>query len=255
MRDKLKSTSALTAALVTTVLALTTVAMAQRAPGERGPTEHEGFGPDARPQREPLPPPRREREKAEQQKKAAEPPKPIPARIARPGSRGVPESGAERVKLLTELHAHLATAADEPSASRVAAAIEHVWRSTSSDTVNLLMERAQRASTEKKYEMAVRLLDRAAQLSPDNPEVFRVRAAVNYARDDMGACIADLRRTIALEPNHFKALEMLGSIFKELGRKKAALAFYRKLYEIHPQMSGVKSAFEELDREVLGQAG
>ena len=93
--------------------------------------------------------------------------------------------------------------------------------------------------------MSVRLLDRAAQISPDNPEVFRVRAAVNYARDEMGACIGDLRRSLALEPNNFKALEMLASIFKELGRKKAALEFYRKLYEIHPQMSGVKSAFEE----------
>ena len=254
MRDKSRSTpftlTASAAAVLVAVLAMTPLAEAQRGPGER-----EGPGALDRPQREPLPPPRREREKADQQKKAAEPPKPIPARIARPGSRGVPESGAERVKLLTELHAHLATAADEVSANRVAAAIEHVWRSASSDTVNLLMERAQRATTEKNYETAVRLLDRAAQLAPDNAEVFRVRAAVNYARDDMGACIADLRRTMALEPNHFKALEMLGSIFKELGRKTAALAFYRKLYEIHPQMSGVKSAFEELDREVMGQAG
>ena len=182
-------------------------------------------------------------------------PKPIPSRLKRPGTTGVPEGGAERARLLSELYAHLATAQDEAAGARVASAIEHVWRSSSSETIGLLTERSVRASKEKKHELAVRLLDRAVQLAPDNPEVFKTRAAVNYARDDVRAAIGDLRRALALEPNDFKALEMLGGMFKELGRKKAAYEVYRKLYDVHPQMQGIKMLVDELEREAIGQPG
>lgn len=187
-------------------------------------------------------------------KQAAEP-KPIPSRIRRPGATAVPEGGGERAKLLDELYAHLATAPDEQIGARVATAIEHVWQSSGSDTVNLLMERAGRAAGEKKHELAIRLLEQAARLAPDDPEVFHRRAAVQFAHNNVHAAIGDLRRVLALEPNHYKALEALGQIFKELGRKKAALEFYRRLYEIHPTMSGAKTTLDELEREIDGQSG
>ncbi len=202
--------------------------------------------PDSR--REPAPPERKGSKGAE-----AAPPKPIPKSLRPPGGSAVPQSGAQRAKLLDELFAHLATAADEQAAEKIATAIEHVWSSMSGDTINLLLERAQRAVSEKKPELALRLLDRAALLAPDFPEIFNRRAAVHFSRNNVTSSIGDLRRVLALEPNHFRALDALGQIFKEIGRKKAALEVYRKLYDIHPQMQGVKSAFDELEREVSGQ--
>src|SRR5262249_35592404 len=156
-------------------------------------------------------------------------------------------------KLLSELYAHLATAGDEAVASRIANAIEHVWMTPGSDTVSLLLERARRAAGEKKNDVAVRLLDRAIQLAPDYAEAFSRRAAVHFSRNDYTAAIGDLRRVLALDPNNYKALEALGQIFKELGRKTAALEVYRRLYDVYPQMPGVKSAVEEMTREVEGQ--
>lgn len=181
------------------------------------------------------------------------PPKPIPKSMRPPGGSAVPQSGAERAKLLDELYAHLATAENEDVANRIATAIEHVWQAYGSDTVNLLMERARRAASEKKPELAINLLNRAAQLAPDFAEVFNRRASVHYAQNNARASIGDLRRVLALEPNHFKALEALGQILKEMENKKAALEVYRKLYQVHPHMSGAKSTFEELEREVKGQ--
>ena len=201
--------------------------------------------------------PRGEREKAPgKDGKSAEatPPKPIPKTMRPPGGSAVPAGGAERAKLLAELYAYLATAEDETIATRITGAIEHVWQAGGGDTVHLLMERSRRAEADKKPELAMRLLDRAVQLAPDYPEVFNRRAALHFGQNNVRASIGDLRRVLALEPNHFKALEALASIFKDLGQKKAALEVYRKLYEVHP-MSGVKSTFEELEREVAGQAG
>lgn len=183
----------------------------------------------------------------------AVPPKPIPQRVRPPGGSSVPQGGAEKAKLLEQLYAHLATAENETAANRIAAAIEHIWQTSGSDTLNLLMERARRAASEKKPEMALRLMDRAALLAPDYPEVFHQRAALHFAQHNLRASVGDLRRVLALEPNHYKALETLGQIFKEMDQKKAALEFYRKLHLVHPNMSGAKSTLEELEREVMGQ--
>jgi tetratricopeptide (TPR) repeat protein len=203
--------------------------------------------------------PRREREPAEREKaspgekSATAEPKPIPGRMRAPGATSVPEGGAERARLLAELYARLATAADDEVARRIANAIEHVWGTSPSPTVSLLMERARRADAEKKPSLALRLLDRAAQLAPDYPEVFNRRAAVHFAQNNLQSSLGDLRRVLALDPNHYRALESLGQIFKDLGRKKAALEVYRRIMDIHPLMSGAKSTFEELEREAGGQ--
>lgn len=236
----------LAAALVCPLLLDPVPAAAQRSRDSDVPPE----------QREPRQPPRRERDKGPSKDgKAAEvPPKPIPSRIRPPGGSIVPQGGAERARLLAELYAHLATAADEEAGNRVASAIEHVWLTTGSDTVTLLVERARRAENDKQPELALRLLDRAIQLAPDYPELFNRRAALHFSQNNVRASLGDLRRVLALEPNHYKALEALGSIFKDIGRKKAALEVYRKLYEVHPQMPGAKSTLEELEREVNGQA-
>lgn len=182
------------------------------------------------------------------------PPKPIPKSMRPPGGNSIPQGAGERAKLLDELYAHLATAEDETVAGRVAAAIEQIWATTGSDTVSLLMARARRASEEKKPELAIRLLDQAIELAPDYPELFNARAAMHFGQNNLTSSVADLRRVLALEPNHYKAMETLGQIFKDIGQKKAALAMYRKLAEVYPLMPGTKTTLDELEREVNGQA-
>lgn len=243
-------------AIVGAAMLAALTAAAQQAPRGGGDTDaFQGQDP-RRTQRDQRPPERKDREKStgKDRKADAAPPKPIPQRMRPPGGSSIPQGGGERARLLHELYAHLATAESEAVATRIASAIEQVWLTSGSDTISLLLERARRAATEKKPELALRLLDRAALLAPDYPEVFHSRAAMHFAQSNVRASVADLRRVLALEPNHYKALETLGQIFKEMGRKKAALEFYRKLYEVHPHMSGAKSTLDELERDVNGQA-
>jgi len=62
-----------------------------------------------------------------------------------------------------------------------------------------------------------------------------------------------LRRALALDPNHFKALDGLGQILREIGQKKAALKAFKQLLEVHPYWSGGQQLVDELAREVEGQ--
>jgi tetratricopeptide (TPR) repeat protein len=72
-------------------------------------------------------------------------------------------------------------------------------------------------------------------------------------RNEIELALGDLRRALALDPNHFKALDGLGQILREIGQKKAALKAFKQLLEVHPYWSGAQQLVDELAREVEGQ--
>jgi tetratricopeptide (TPR) repeat protein len=165
----------------------------------------------------------------------------------------LPKTPAEREKMLSDLYAHLATASDEDSAKAVADAIERIWLNSGSDTIDVLMERSMKAVGDKNYGLALKLLDHVVALAPDYSEGWNRRAYVHYMQSEVDLALGDLRRTLALDPNHFKALDGLGQILREIGQKKAALKAFKELLDVNPYWSGAKQAVEELEREVDGQ--
>ena len=69
-------------------------------------------------------------------------------------------------------------------------------------------------------ELALKLLDAVVELAPDYAEGWNRRAYVHYMQSDYERAMGDLRRVLALEPNHFKALDGLAQILREIGEKK-----------------------------------
>jgi tetratricopeptide (TPR) repeat protein len=238
---------------VVAALALPSAALSQQSkPPEAGP----GTAPQSRPDGTPNTPP------ATGEPKSATPaPKGGPQAKGPPEKKGPPpiavlqpRTPAEREKALSDLYAHLATAESEASAKTVAQSIERLWQSSGSDTVHLLMERAALASQGKKAELALKLLNAAVELAPDYAEGWNRRAYHHFAENRFEQAIGDLRRVLALDPNHYKALEGVAQILKEIGQKKGALAAVKKLLEVHPYAEGAKQLHDELAREVEGQS-
>lgn len=164
-----------------------------------------------------------------------------------------PDSPAARAKLLDDLYAHLATAEDHVHAQPVIEAIERLWLYSASDTVSVLMDRAAGAINAKRYDLALKLLDAVVDLAPDYAEGWNRRAYVHFSQNDFDRALGDLRRALALEPNHYKALDGLGQILKEIGQKKAALKAFKQVLEINPNFPGARQTVDELQRDVEGQ--
>lgn len=156
-------------------------------------------------------------------------------------------------KTLESLYAFLATEADKRQGGEIGAAIEKLWRFTGGDTVNLLIDRAESFSAKNESERGLPLADAAVDLAPDYAEAWSHRAYLYYRMENYNAALSDLRRALALEPNHFRALDGMAKILVLLGEKKAALAAYEKLVLVHPNIEGGKEALEELKKEVEGQ--
>jgi tetratricopeptide (TPR) repeat protein len=182
-------------------------------------------------------------------------PKATPGPKVKGPQRGsaLPKTPAEREKTLSDLYALLATAEDEEAAKAISDAIERVWLHSGSATIDLLMGRSIKAMTEKKVDLALKLLDAVVELAPDFTEAWNRRAYVHFVRKDTERALGDLRRALALDANHFKALDGLAQILREIGQKKPALKAFRQLLDVHPYWSGAQQAVEELEREVDGQ--
>src|SRR5262245_31232502 len=192
---------------------------------------------------------------AQEPKAKQDPPTAAPEPKGKAPRRGstLPKTPAEREKTLSDLYALLATADDEDAAKAITDAIERVWLHSGSATIDVLMERAIKAIAQKNADLALKLLDAVVDLAPDYTEAWNRRAFVHFVRKDTERALGDLRRALALDPNHFKALDGLAQILREIGQKKPALKAFRQLLDIHPYWSGAKEAVDELEREVDGQ--
>jgi tetratricopeptide (TPR) repeat protein len=191
---------------------------------------------------------------AQEPKAKEDAPKTAPERKkAAPRGSALPKTPAEREKTLSDLYALLATSDDEETAKAITDAIERVWLHSGSATIDVLMERSIKAMSQKKVDLALKLLDAVVDLAPDYTEAWNRRAYVHFVRKDTERALGDLRRALALDPNHFKALDGLAQILREIGQKKPALKAFRQLLDIHPYWSGAKEAVDELEREVDGQ--
>jgi hypothetical protein len=211
--------------------------------------------PDAAPLAQPQPPPAVASPETPQQPNTA----PMPGQRGKtkgdPGMLGNPwpKTPEEADKTIANLLAHLATSGDALTAGSIAASIEKLWRLPGGDTVNLLMDRAENETSRMNTELGLKLLDAAVELAPDYAEVWNRRAYVYYRMGNMQAALGDLRRALALEPNHFRALDGMAKILDNLGEKKAALKAYDQLLAIHPQIEGAQESADELRKTLEGQ--
>jgi tetratricopeptide (TPR) repeat protein len=170
-----------------------------------------------------------------------------------PPTPAMPKSPAERDRTLSDLYALLATAEDEGTAKVIAEGIERVWLHSGSPTVDVLFGRAMKAVQAKDFDLALQFFDHVVEQAPDFTEGWNRRAFVHFQRNELARALGDLRRALALDHNHFKALDGLSQVLREIGQKKAALEVMRKLYEVHPYWPGAVLAIQELAREVEGQ--
>ncbi|MEO0729379.1 MAG: tetratricopeptide repeat protein [Pseudomonadota bacterium] len=158
-----------------------------------------------------------------------------------------------RLELRDNLYALLATTDDAKVAKRIEKRLKQVWLAYGSDTVALLLRRAQRAMDGKKYDRAIRFLDAALDLAPDYAEAFNRRAYAHYQQGNVRGAVGDLRRALALDPSHFQALRGLGEILSESGNETGALAVYEQLLDVYPTMDGAQKKHDELRDKVKGR--
>jgi tetratricopeptide (TPR) repeat protein len=170
-----------------------------------------------------------------------------------------PSVGADKAPVkskaeqLDDLFQTLKSASSKEAAQAAEDGIWHLWLESGSDTVDLLMAWAMKAMQAKDYATALDFLDRIIIMKPDYAEGWNKRATVYFLMNDYSKSIADIGKTLALEPRHFGALSGLGMIMREIGEDKRAIEAYQKALAVDPNLEGVQKALDELQAKAAGK--
>jgi len=158
-----------------------------------------------------------------------------------------------RAQQLDTLFAKLAKAESTDDAKPIEEKIDTLFNQSGSDTVDLLMTRAQAAIQANDTDTARKLYDSVTDLAPDFAEGWHNRAAVQAMKgDDRGAMIS-LQKTLTLNPREFAAYGELAGMLEDYGDKKGALDAYRRAQALDPHFEDIDRHVRELSRDVEGQ--
>lgn len=156
---------------------------------------------------------------------------------------------------LAPLFERLRVTHDRREAGALESMIWALWAKYEGDRVEVgfLMHEGLQAIQRNEYDKAVRAFDEVTTLAPDFPEGWNQRATAEYLRGDYPAALADMRRTLRLEPRHFGALSGLGMVYMSLGDMERALKAFDAALGINPHMDMVRAHRETVREKLAGE--
>ena len=169
------------------------------------------------------------------------------------GLAGPAQAGAREAQelRLAQLFGALAEAA--PGESEVIEQeIRAIWADSGSPSLNLLLERGNKALEAGEWQEAAEHFTAAIDHAPDFVAAWNGRATAYYSAGLHGPALADIAELLKLEPRHFGALTGLGVILEESGKRALALKAYRQVLALDPNRTDVQEAIKALER-AMGQ--
>ena len=161
-----------------------------------------------------------------------------------------PAAADQTDQRLDALFGELVTTRDGSRAEDIEQTIWAIWREHGDGAVVALMEQGYRAMAARDARAAGRAFDQVVKLAPDFAEGWNARATLNYLIGSYPASLADIERTLALEPRHFGALSGQGLVYAALEEWDRSLASFEAALEVNPHMDGARANASALREEI-----
>lgn len=150
---------------------------------------------------------------------------------------------------LDELFAQLKVAPSATAAEDITREIWTNWMNPSDSDLAARMATASAFLTVGDTRDCLKMLDTIVKDFPDYSEGWNQRATVEYMVNNLDASLADIEKTLALEPRHFGALSGRVMIYLKQGKHDEALQDMIRALAIHPFLSE-RDLFPELAKNV-----
>jgi len=159
-------------------------------------------------------------------------------------------SAAGAAAELDALFRSLREAPSAEAAGRVEARIWALWSQSGDARVDALLAEGIVDMQAGELEAAADVFTQVIAAKPDFAEGWNKRATVRYLMDELDRSVADIERTVALEPRHFGAISGMGLIFLERGDLVGALGAFEQVLAIHPRSRSARVHVQRI-RELL----
>ena len=128
------------------------------------------------------------------------------------------------------------------------------WSKSGSATIDYLFTLAQIAMDAQDYGVALLHLNALTDHAPEFAEGWNLTAVTMYKLGKPGPALAAIEHTLALEPRHFRALEVLMFILEDAGLFVEAFETFQMIEAIHPHSEILSTAKDRLNAKIQGQA-
>lgn len=162
--------------------------------------------------------------------------------------------GDQNDEQLVGLFATLQTDGNPLVQQQTIAAIWSIWYQSGRTEVDELMTQGGEAAGSGQLDEAERLFTRVTEIAPEFSEGWNRRATVRYYRLDYDGSLADIERTLALEPRHFGAYWGRGMILGLRRDFAGAIEAFENMRRIAPFSAEASRRLELLRKEMLKDA-
>jgi tetratricopeptide (TPR) repeat protein len=123
-----------------------------------------------------------------------------------------------------------------------------IWRKVNSENADTLMDKGIRDMSLQRYDQALATFNKVVEIAPTYAEGWNKRATLLFLMGEYVGSVADIKRTLALEPRHFGAWSGLGLIHTDLDNDAAALRAFEQALEINPHLPGARHNIESIKK-------
>ena len=134
----------------------------------------------------------------------------------------------------------LKKASSSDEADAIEAKIWSIWLQANDPGIDKLMASGSEAMNNQDYPAAMQSFNAIIEKKPDFAEGWNKRATLYYLMGDYQHSLADIDRTLELEPRHIGALSGLGLVNMQLDRDEAAADAFKRVLDIDPQSASAR---------------
>lgn len=151
---------------------------------------------------------------------------------------------------LPELFGQLKSADSPQQAVMIETEIWKKWYERDITNGGTDMTAAIDAMSSGRYTIALNLLNALVDKQPDFAEAWNRRATVHYLLGDFKQSLADIEKTLTLEPRHFGALSGVGLIMLQAGENEKAMHAFEQVLEISPQNLSAAKSIKDIEKKL-----
>jgi tetratricopeptide (TPR) repeat protein len=126
-------------------------------------------------------------------------------------------------------------------------ALEHIWFHRAGKDAYRLLEQAHEAMEKKEFQRALAILDRMIDQYPGFAEAWNRRGAVYWELGNYQKSAADSERALALNPNHYGAMQGLGICRLQMGDVADACRYLRAALKVLPHDTATRDSLQKCE--------
>ncbi len=154
---------------------------------------------------------------------------------------------------LDALFEQLRTTTDKETGSRIESKIWGIWVHRGKSDIDSHMALGIKAMRTGALKLSLRQFNKVVSLDPEFAEGWNKRATVHYMMGRLDESVADIQRTLALEPRHYGAISGMALIFDATENVKGALKAWQQVLEFTPYNEDIRKRVEQLKSELEGK--